>query len=155
MAASSLVRLKGARVWLSGSIPDASDGTVPTSIATFVAQISEKIFRAGGSIIHGSHPTIWPILLDRAAKFQQAGGPKDCLTLAVSQHFSKDPASGVQIDDWRSHSIVHEVAAQTGANAKPESLKRLRYWIADRCYHRRGRQMVEGESGRRRNSIRT
>ena len=40
MAVSSIVPLKGARVWLSGSIPDAADGVDPGSVAAFVAQIS-------------------------------------------------------------------------------------------------------------------
>jgi uncharacterized protein len=133
MAESSVVPLEGARVWLSGSFPDAADVTVPVSVATFVAQISEKIFLAGGSIVHGSHPTIWPILLDQAAKFQKLGGSKSCLTLAVSQYFSNDPTSGIAIDEWRSRSIVHEIPAETGENGKSKSLKRLRYWIAERC----------------------
>jgi predicted acylesterase/phospholipase RssA len=134
MAVSSIVPLKGARIWLSGSIPDAVDGVDSGSVAAFVAEIGEKIFRAGGSIIHGSHPTIWPILLDQAEKFQKAEGSKDCLTLVVSRHFSSEPEkNNVPLDGWRAHSIVHEVPAEEGKDARAESLKRLRHWIAERC----------------------
>lgn len=44
MAISSIAPLKGARVRLSGSIPDAADGVDSGSLAAFVAEISEKSF---------------------------------------------------------------------------------------------------------------
>ena len=123
--------LRGARVWLSGSIPDEAD---QDSMKAFIAQMTDKLFRAGGSIIHGSHPTIWPILLERAEAFQAAGGARDCLTLAVSRFYSKSPEQyNIRLDEWRQHSIAQEVPEITGENARSESIKRLRRWTADRC----------------------
>src|SRR5258708_27798287 len=131
MPGSSPAPLRGARIWLPGTVPDAADGLVPSSIRSFVEQLSEKIFRDGGSIIHGSHPTIWPSLLKQATKFQQAGGARDCLTLAVSRQFSSAPEqSGIDMNAWRACSLVHEVPAEPGNNA--QHLKRLRNWLAER-----------------------
>jgi patatin-like phospholipase/acyl hydrolase len=125
--------LKGTRIWLSGSIAGETCETAERQ-ANVVAQISRRIFQAGGSVIHGSHPTIWPILLQTAEEFQKAGGSRDCLELAVSRHFSSNPTkNNVRLDEWRLHSIVHQVPAETGQNARAESLKRLRHWIVERC----------------------
>jgi len=63
MADSYVALLKGARFWLSGSIQDAADGPDSESIRAFIAKLSERIFHDRGSIIHGSHSTIWSILL--------------------------------------------------------------------------------------------
>ena len=131
MADSSAAPLKGARIWLSGSIPDGAD---PDGIRSFVAQLSAGIFRNGGSIIHGSHPTIWPTLQQQAAEFQQAGGARDCLTMAISRHFSSEPDKhGIDMKAWRSCSLVYEVPAESGDDKKAQNLERLRNWIAERC----------------------
>src|SRR5262245_66643917 len=71
--------LKGARIWLSGSISPEIENEAVDSFSAFVARISELIFSAGGSIIHGSHPSIVPTLLNSAAKHQAAKGSRDCL----------------------------------------------------------------------------
>ena len=134
MADSSITPLKGARIWLSGSIPGTADGPDPAGIRSFVEQLAEQVFRDGGSIIHGSHPTIWPSLFKPAAEFQKANGTRDCLTMAVSRQFSSEPQKhGIDMNLWRSLSVVHEEPAETGEKEKPENLKRLRCWIADRC----------------------
>lgn len=129
---SSIVPLKGARIWLSGSIPDGASANLSESIAGFVSQICQSIFAAGGTIVHGSHPTIWPILLDQAKNFQAAGGARDSLTLVVSRYFSKDAASRVELDGWRSYSTVHEVP-ESNPSLRAKSIARLRHWIAERC----------------------
>jgi uncharacterized protein len=134
MADSSVARLQGARIWLSGSIPDAAaGGPDPDGIRSFVAQLSETIFRDGGSIIHGSHPSIWPVLLEQAEAFQKAGGARDCLTLAVSRQYSSEPEkNGIDLNAWRARSIVQEVPAEPGDRKTSENLERLRHWIAER-----------------------
>jgi hypothetical protein len=130
----SVAPLEGARIWLSGSIPDAPGVPDPERIRSFVAQLSEKIFRDGGSIIHGSHPTLWPILLKQAKEFQGAGGRHDCLTLAVSQQYSKNPAQhGIDMAAWRASSAVEEVPAEEGVENGAQNLRRLRIFIAERC----------------------
>ncbi len=66
--------------------------------------------------------------------FEGTRDARDCLALAVSRYFSKEPERyNIQLDEWRSHSTVHEVPAATGADEKSKSLELLRLWIVDRC----------------------
>jgi uncharacterized protein len=134
MADTSLAPLKGARIWLSGSIPDTPGVPDANSMRLFIEQLSGKIFRDGGSIIHGSHPTIWPMLLTQAEEYKAAGGSRECLTMAVSRQYLSEPVkNGIDMKRWQSCSIVHEVAVETGEDKKAQNLQRLRNWIADRC----------------------
>ena len=124
--------LQGVRIWLSGAVPpDASDAQ-RTSILTFVCQFAETVFRAGGHIIHGSHPSFTPTLLAQATKHIELGGRKDCLTLAVSRYWSKDP-NGVPLLEWRNQCAVYETPEATGQNARDDSLTILRQWMSARC----------------------
>ncbi len=133
MTESSLRPLNGARIWLSASIPDEALDAEKDSILKFIEDMSLKVFLAGGSIIHGCHPTIWPTLLKAASKFKGTRDARDRLELAVSRYFSKEPERyNIQLDEWRSHSTVHEVPAATGADEKSKSLELLRRWIVDR-----------------------
>ncbi|MET3973173.1 CBASS cGAMP-activated phospholipase [Bradyrhizobium sp. S3.9.1] len=134
MADASVAPLKGARIWLSGSIPDSQGSPDPKSMRVFIEQLSGRIFRDGGSIIHGSHPTIWPMLLKQAEEYGAAGGSRECLTMAVSRQYSSEPVkNGIDMRQWQACSIVHEVPAETGEDKKVQNLRRLRNWIADRC----------------------
>ncbi|HPL67081.1 MAG TPA: CBASS cGAMP-activated phospholipase [Smithellaceae bacterium] len=124
----------GVRIWLSGSIPDSPKCSrqQKESIQQFVANFSESIFRAGGHILHGSHPNISPVLLDQAKKYQDAGGKKDCLTLCVSRYFSKNREIA-PVDEWRKVCTVYETPEASGLNARDDSLAILRKWMAARC----------------------
>jgi uncharacterized protein len=129
-----ILPLDGVRVWLSGSIPDEATDADRSSMLQFISGLSRAVFREGGSIIHGSHPTFWPTLLQEAAAFQKSGGTRDCLTLAVSRHFSKESAKyGIPIGDWLANSTVHETPEVSGEHAQARSLELLREWMADRC----------------------
>lgn len=124
--------LKGVRVWLSGAIPDEASAAQAASIQAFVAEFSAEIFRCGGHIIHGSHPTVTPILLQQSDVYIAAGGRKDCLTLAVSRLWSKD-VSKAAVRDWREHCVVYETPEASGPSARDESLRILRQWMSARC----------------------
>src|SRR5262249_20665852 len=121
--------LKGARIWLSGSISPEIDGRAADSFNAFVAGVSALIFSAGGSIIHGSHPSIVPTLLKSAENYQAARGSRDCLVLAASKFYHERYAA--QLAHWQSKSIVHE--EPTVEDDEEKSMVRLRHWIADRC----------------------
>jgi patatin-like phospholipase/acyl hydrolase len=127
MLKHSVAPLKSARIWLSGSIPDQAD---PTKMKAFIAGFADQVFRAGGSIVHGSQPAIWPILVERAAAFQAVGGSRDCLTLAVSSRYTRHSAQRIPLDEWRQHAVVQEVPATD--EIERQSLDRLRSWMADR-----------------------
>src|SRR5262245_54895960 len=83
----------GARGWLSGAVPEDTAETERTTIVDFVRRFSRRVFEHGGHIVHGSHPTFTPILLEEAQRYQEQGGRKDCLVLAVSRYWSKDPTN--------------------------------------------------------------
>jgi len=126
--------LAGARIWLSGAIPESERITESqrTAIIDFVRRFARKIFERGGHIVHGSHPSFTPTLLEEAKRYQEQGGRKDCLMLAVSRYWSKDPKYA-PIDEWRKTTIVYETPESSGKLAQEKSLELLRKWMVSRC----------------------
>ncbi len=99
--------LNGVRIWLSGAVPPEANELQQTAILAFVEQFAETVFRAGGHILHGSHPSLTATLLGVAKKYRINGGRKDCLTLAVSKLWSKD-TNIVPVQVWRETCMVYE-----------------------------------------------
>lgn len=126
--------LLGARIWLSGSVPEEQESTEAqrSSILSFVRTFSRVVFEHGGHILHGSHPSFTPILLEESKRHQKHGGRKDSLMLAVSRFWSKD-SNVVPLGDWRQTAIVYETPEATGERARDESLEQLRMWLVARC----------------------
>jgi len=126
--------LNGVRIWLSGSIPETETSSPKerADITEFVRRFAAQVFEQGGHIIHGSHPSFTPILLEEARSFHSRGGRKDALTLAVSRYWSTQPQD-VQNDDRQKFCLVFETPEASGPNAREDSLKILREWMAARC----------------------
>ena len=125
--------LHGVRIWLSGAIPTEASGKQQAAIRNFVKKFAATVFNNGGHILHGSHPSLTPILLDAAKEFGwRAGSRKDCLTLAVSRYWSKNEGV-VPLQQWRERCIVYETPEATTANAEQDSLAKLREWMSERC----------------------
>lgn len=126
--------LEGARIWLSGAIPEREEISTEQyqAILTFVRNFVARVFKQGGHIIHGSHPSFTPILLEEAEKYQNKGGRKDCLMLVVSRYWSKD-VEKVPVAEWSKTAIVYETPEVPGENGLEESLKLLRKWMVSRC----------------------
>jgi hypothetical protein len=125
--------LHGVRIWLSGAVPPDADASYQSALRTFVRHFAEQTFRSGAHILHGSHPTFTPVLLEEAAKHIANGGRKDCLTLVVSRFWSKDPIR-VPVQEWRQICMVYETPeATTGDSLRDDSLAILRQWMSDRC----------------------
>ena len=126
--------MDGARIWLSGALPET--GTISAdqrrAILGFVRKFARTVFERGGHIVHGCHPSFTPVLLEEAEKYQNNGGHKDRLLLAVSRHWSKDPKK-VPTDEWRKVALVYETPEVPGEHARDESLKVLREWMVSRC----------------------
>ena len=58
------VSLEQYEVGLSGAVPDRNDWSEPATdrgILEFVALFSGLVFKYGGRIVHGSHPTFTPL----------------------------------------------------------------------------------------------
>src|SRR5450755_4324373 len=113
--------LHGVRIWLSGAVPPDADASYQSALRVFVRHFAEQAFRGGAHILHGSHPTFAPILLEEAAKHIANGGRKDCLTLVVSRFWSKD-TSKVPVQEWRQTCMVYETPEATGDSPWDDSL---------------------------------
>jgi len=126
--------LSGARIWLSGSLPEKqfSSASERNSILQFVRDFSRRVFEGGGHIVHGSHPSLLEVLLEESDRHQKNSGRKDCLVLAVSRYWSKDP-NRVRINEWRKAAVVYETAEVAGERARDDSLDLLRKWMVSRC----------------------
>jgi len=123
--------VEGARIWLSGSVPEPHMCTEQerSAILEFVNRFSMQIYQSGGHILHGSHPSFTPILLEQAENYQKKGGKKDCLTLCISRFFSKE--NDIMIEELRRKCSIYETPEAPG-NDRDASLIILRKWIAAR-----------------------
>ena len=86
------ISLEQYEVGISGAIPNRADWSEPAmdrGILEFVALFSGIVFKYGGRIIHGSHPTFTPIIL-RQARLQATGRPRKPVTLVMSQLWAYD-----------------------------------------------------------------
>src|SRR5208283_964174 len=131
-ARDPLSPLQGVRIWVSGAVPPGINEQQQNAILEFVGRFAETVFRAGGHILHGSHPSFIPTLLAEAKKHLKNGGRKDCLTLAVSKLWSKN-TSTVSVRDWRDTCMVYETPETSGESPRDDSLQILRQWMSDRC----------------------
>jgi len=80
------VSLDGLAVGLSGAIPEREKWSEPAmdrGILEFVALFSGLIFKYGGRVIHGSHPSFTPIIL-RQARLHAIKASTPPITLVMS-----------------------------------------------------------------------
>jgi Patatin-like phospholipase/SLOG cluster2 len=126
--------LSGARIWLSGAVPEAERITDAQreAMLDFVRRFARRVFGRGGHIVYGSHPSFTPILLEEARRHYEQGGRRDRLTLAVSRYWSKPP-NNAPTDEWRQVALVYETPEASGEQARSESLELLRKWMVSRC----------------------
>lgn len=125
--------LHGVRIWLAGAVPSDATEAQKASVEAFVRGFAAAVFRSGGHILHGSHPSLVGPLIDEAKAHVSRGGRKDCLTLAVSKYWSRHQEK-VPIQQWRQTCTVYETAEAAGnGSPRDESLKVLRQWMAERC----------------------
>jgi SLOG-like protein len=89
------VSLEEYEIGLSGAIPDRSEWSEPAmdrGILEFVALFSGLVFKYGGRIVHGSHPTFTPIIL-RQARLQAPSRSRKPITLVMSDLWAADLSS--------------------------------------------------------------
>lgn len=86
------VSLSGLNVCLSGAIPERecwSEPAMDRGILEFVALFSGLIFKYGGRIIHGSHPSFTPVIL-RQARLHAISNNRPPVTLVMSDLWFSD-----------------------------------------------------------------
>ncbi len=133
----SRMPLRGTRIWRSGAITDQADDEAKDSILRFVSGFCDRVFAEGGSIIHGAHPSLTDLVLERARHFRGDHGPRDRLTLVFSRWFVEHspPVDPPRPEEWRRDALVHETPMDTRTtdSARDASLRLMREWIAARC----------------------
>jgi hypothetical protein len=141
------IDLSGYKIWLSGSVPESEQPKPDTTksveywqgseleqgILGFVEEFSSLVFKYGGTLIHGSHPTLTPILLEQAQKFVERESDERVLRLVVSNYFS-NASSEKAWGRWKRYAQV-SVVEKTGdaPEDRERSLVRLRELMASEC----------------------
>jgi hypothetical protein len=123
--------LSGVRLHLSGSVPEDATNDQATAIRLFVERLAREIFREGGTVLHGSHPSLIEPLKAAAIPFVSAGGAKDALTLVRARKYAETAEQLSEIEEQRNYAAVHIVPSVPG-NVN-EALVPMREWMADRC----------------------
>jgi hypothetical protein len=87
------ISLEQYEIGLSGAVPDRKDWSEPAmdrGILEFVALFSGIVFKYGGRIVHGSHPTFTPIIL-RQARLQAGDRSRKPITFGNVRPLGKGP----------------------------------------------------------------
>lgn len=135
--------LQGIRVWLSGAIPEPAGETPDTQaileawqgselecgILGFVQEFASLVMKFGGEIVHGSHPSFTPILLECARRHSRAEQEKP-LTLFVSDYWPEEHTG--DRERWRRVARV-TVVPRAGPDDRDASLAALREAMSDYC----------------------
>ncbi len=86
------ISLEQYEIGLSGAIPDRcdwSESAMDRGILEFVALFSGLVFKYGGRIVHGCHPTFTPVIL-RQARLQACERLRKPVTLIMSELWAQD-----------------------------------------------------------------
>ena len=93
MSATRLnVSLEQFEIGLSGAVPDRTSWSEPAmdrAILEFVALFSGIVFKYGGRVVHGSHPTFSPVIL-RQARLHAGPRSRKPVTLVMSELWARD-----------------------------------------------------------------
>lgn len=122
--------LAGVRVHLSGSIPEAATPQEANEIQQFVGLLARAIFCEGGTVVHGSHPSLTPTLLQAATDFVNAQGSREALTLVRANKYAETALQKIEIEIERAYATVH-IIPPSPSNPQ-ESLISMREWIVER-----------------------
>ena len=86
------ISLERYEIGLSGAVPDRAEWSEPAmdrGILEFVSLFSGIVFKYGGRIVHGSHPTFTPIIL-RQARLHAPIRTRKPVTLIMSDLWAQD-----------------------------------------------------------------
>ena len=129
-AMNSHLPLNGIRIHLSGSIPRDASPSQQEGINTFVRLFARTVFREGGTLVHGSHPSFIQPLRAAAEPFIASGGSRDALELvrAANQDWDGHDLDAAARERW---ALVQPIPAAVGDPTK--GIVPMRDWMAERC----------------------
>jgi len=87
------VSLAQYEIGLSGAVPGRDSWSEPAmdrAILEFIALFSGIVFKYGGRIVHGCHPTFTPVILRQARLHAGEGRSRKPVTLIMSELWAKD-----------------------------------------------------------------
>ena len=87
------VSLAKCEVGISGAIPGRDTWSEPAmdrAILEFVALLSALVFKYGGRVVHGCHPTLTPVILRQARLHSATKESKKPVTLIMSELWAKN-----------------------------------------------------------------
>lgn len=120
-------QLAGVRIHISGAIADQSEDV----ICQFVQALAARIFSEGGSVIHGSHPTLARPLELAARGFVASGGDAGALTFVRAQSYAQTAEQIAEIEEQRKYAAVQIVPAAVDSEISSD-LTPMRDWMAER-----------------------
>jgi hypothetical protein len=131
------ISLEDFEIGLSGAVPDRKDWSEPAmdrALLEFVALFSGIVFKYGGRIIHGCHPSFTPVIL-RQARRQASARLRKPVTLVMSDLWARN----LREDDVRSMTDIAEfiVTRKVGdkgpedAETRNQSLTSMRRVLVD------------------------
>lgn len=131
------ISLEQYEIGLSGAVPDRKDWSEPAmdrGILEFVSLFSGIVFKYGGRIVHGSHPSFTPIIL-RQARLQAANRSRRPVTLVMSNLWASDmPSEDIEaINDIAELVITKKIGSGSVADTdtRNRSLAAMRRVLID------------------------
>ena len=131
------ISLEQYEIGLSGAVPDRRDWSEPAmdrGILEFVSLFSGMVFKYGGRIVHGSHPTFTPIIL-RQARQQASHRSRKPVTLIMSELWARDLSDDEKesLTDMAELLITKRVGTGSAADAdtRNHSLSVMRRVLVD------------------------
>lgn len=122
--------LSGVRIQLAGAVPDTATSIETAGILKFVETLASALFREGGALVHGSHPSLIPSLKNAAEKYIDSGGSADALTLVRSHQYANTTEQFSEIASQRTFASVHIIPPNPSNPAV--SLVSMRDWMTER-----------------------
>lgn len=122
--------LTGVRVHVAGSVPDRATSEEKAKIVEFVTALAAAVLREGGSVVHGSHPSLEKAFRAAAEPFVQSHGPRDAITAVRARKYAATGEQLMEIAEQETYCVVQLVPYPKGH--PNESLMPLREWMADR-----------------------
>lgn len=126
-------------IGLSGAVPGRDDWSEPAmdrAILEFVSLFSGIVFKYGGRIVHGSHPTFTPVILRQARLHASKDRSRKPVTLIMSELWAKDCSK--EFVDGLADVADFEVSRQLGiggpenVETRNRSLTEMRHLLIER-----------------------